>query len=266
MPGLWVLTDSAHLRDRMPRLLLRALRARGIEPRTVVSNGGQASWRGLERCDLVVARTCRAAGLALLEAAELHGARTFEPAEAMRTVRNKAQVALALARAGVAVPETVVAYAPEQAARLGFPLVLKPVFHGAGGGVRVVHTRCELARERWDGTPVLAQAYVATGGVDLRLYVAGERVWALRCASPLLAPGATGRPVALTGAWRALALECARQVGLRLAAVTALETPGGPLVVGLEPFPNYSGVPEAGEAVADEVVTRLAVSGRRCER
>src|SRR3954469_10540112 len=189
MPGLWVLTDSAHLRDRMPRLLLRALRARGIEPRTVVSNGGQPSWRGLERCDLVVARTCRVAGLALLEAAELHGARTFEPAEAMRTVRNKAQVALALARGGVSVPETVVAYAPEQAARLGFPLVLKPVFRGSMSAARIVYTRRELAQARWDGTPLVAQAYVPTGGVDLRLYVAGDRVWARRCSSPLLAPG-----------------------------------------------------------------------------
>src|SRR5207244_10426913 len=107
----------------------------------------------------------RSGGLALLEAAELHGARSFEHAAAVRAARNKAQVAFTLARAGVAVPETVIAYGPEHAARVGFPLVLKPVF-GAGAGVRIVHTRRELARARWDGTPVLAQAYVATGGVD----------------------------------------------------------------------------------------------------
>src|SRR2546423_1021210 len=266
MPGLWVLTDSDRLGERMPRALARALAGRGLEARMVVADGERASWRGLAQRDLVVARTHTAAGLALLEAAELHGAQLFEPIAALRAARNKAQVALTLARAGVTVPDTVVAYAPEQAARLGFPLVLKSVFHGAGAGVRVVHTRCQLAQAPWDGTPVLAQGYVATGGVDLRLYVAGDRVWALRRSSPLLAPGAIGRRVALTGALRDLALVCARRIGLRLCAITALEAPGGPVVVDVEAFPTYSGVAEAGEAVAGAVIARLAVSGRRCER
>src|SRR2546423_1368203 len=93
MPRLWLLTDSDCLRERMPRALVRALRARGLDPQVLVADRGTASWRGLDAGDLVVARTRAAAGLALLEAAELHGARTFERAVALRTARNKAQAA-----------------------------------------------------------------------------------------------------------------------------------------------------------------------------
>src|SRR5205823_13037184 len=96
MPGLWVLTDADRLGERMPRALVRALRARGIEARVVVADGERPSWRGLAPNDLVVARTRRAGGLALLEAAELHGARSFEHAAAVRAARNKAQVAFTL--------------------------------------------------------------------------------------------------------------------------------------------------------------------------
>src|SRR5947209_3685668 len=197
MTRLWIVTDADQLHTRMPRALVRALCTRGIEPHVVVSDRGTPSWRRLEPGDLVVARTRTAEGLALLEAAELHGARAFERVSALRTARNKAQAALALARVGVAVPATVVAYASEQAARLGFPLVLKPVFRGSGA-VRVIHTRGELLRAGWDGTPCLAQAYVPSAGVETHLYVAGDDVWALRRPSPLLARGACGRPVAVT--------------------------------------------------------------------
>ena len=39
MPGLWVLADSDRLRERMPRALVRALRARGLEPRVAPVDG-----------------------------------------------------------------------------------------------------------------------------------------------------------------------------------------------------------------------------------
>src|SRR5256885_2560427 len=94
MPGLWVLTDADRLGERMPRALVRALRPRGIEARVVVADGERPSWRGLAPRDLVVARTRCAAGLALVEAAALHGARCFAPAALLRGARNQAPVAL----------------------------------------------------------------------------------------------------------------------------------------------------------------------------
>ena len=65
---------------------------------------------------------------------------------------------------------------------------------GSGAGVSVVHVPCELERLPWDGTPLLAQAYVETGGVDLHLCVAGDRVWATRRPSPRWAYAGEGSP------------------------------------------------------------------------
>ena len=215
MARLWVVTDSRHAAQRMPAALVEALAARGIRPRVVVADRGLSSLRGLEHGDLVVGCTRHRAGLALLEAAELHGGRTFPAVAAVRTVRNKAQTTLSLARDGIRVPPTVVAYSPEQAVYVGFPMVLKPVFGEGARGVRVIHGPLALEMAGWDGTPVLAQAYVETGGVDLTLYVAGDRVWAVRRPSPLLVPHAGARRVGLTRDLRALAVACAERFGLR---------------------------------------------------
>ncbi|HEY3021415.1 MAG TPA: ATP-grasp domain-containing protein [Solirubrobacteraceae bacterium] len=258
MYRLWVLTDAATLHERMPAALVRTLEARGLAPRLVVADRAPASWRGLRAGDLVVARTRNPAGLALLQAAELHGGRTFDSHAAVRAVRNKAQATLLLARAGVPVPETVVAYGAAHAARLGFPMVVKPVFGSGARGVRIVHGRSELERLPWDGTPLLAQAYVATGSVDVQLCVAGERVWARRRPSPLVAPGAGGRPVAVTPPLRRLALACARRFGLALAGIDVLEAPGGPVVVDVDAFPDYAGIDEAPGVIADALVAELA--------
>jgi ribosomal protein S6--L-glutamate ligase len=75
-----------------------------------------------------------------------------------------------------------------------------------------------------------------------------------------------GRPLTVSADLRELAAGCAGRLGLRLAGIDVLESPDGPVVVDVEAFPDYAGVPEAGEVVAAAVVARLAVSARRCER
>src|SRR4051794_33851125 len=257
MARLWGMTDSQHAAQRMPAALIQTLAARGIRPRVVVADRERPSLRGLEPGDLVVARTRHRAGLALVEAAELHGARTYPPYAAVRTVRNKAETTLSLARAGIRVPPTVVAYSPEQAVYVGFPMVLKPVFGEGARGVRIVHGPLALEMAGWDGTPVLAQAYVETGGVDLTLYVAGKHVWAVRRPSPLLVPHAGARRVGLTRELRELAVACAERFGLALVSIDVLETPSGPVVVDVDEFPDYTGIEEAPDVIADVLQERL---------
>src|SRR4051794_11405350 len=137
-------------------------------------------------------------------------------------------------------------------------MVLKPVFGAGARGVRVVHGTLALEMAGWDGTPVLAQAYVETGGVDTTLYVAGERVWAGRRPSPLLAPHASARRIGLTRELRALAVACAERFGVGLLGVDVLETPSGPLVVDVDEFPDYTGIDEAPDVIADVLVEQLA--------
>src|SRR3954466_11532526 len=171
MARLWVLSDSKMLAERMPRALVHALAVHGILPDILVADCPRASWRGLEPGDLVVARTRHRSGLAPHEAAELHGAHTFPSHAAVRTVRNKAETKLSLARAGIRVPPTVVAYSPEQAVYVGFPMVLKPVFGEGARAVCVVHGPLALKMAGWNGTQRIGQAYINTGCVDTTLYV-----------------------------------------------------------------------------------------------
>jgi glutathione synthase/RimK-type ligase-like ATP-grasp enzyme len=55
-----------------------------------------------------------------------------------------------------------------------------------------------------------------------------------------------------------LALRCGRLFGLELFGVDCVEGPGGPLVIEVNEFPNYTGVPRADELLADHVVACVA--------
>ncbi|MCP9969054.1 hypothetical protein LUX57_30955 [Actinomadura madurae] len=118
----------------------------------------------------------------------------------------------------------------------------------------------DLERLPWPDGMVLAQHYVDVAGVDVKLYGAGTEVWAARRPSPLLAPGPWDEPVPVpvTEELRGFALACRDAFGLELYGVDVLPSPGGPLVVDVNDFPNYTGIAEAPDAVADLVESRLA--------
>ncbi len=212
--------------------------------------------------DLVVPRTRNAFALSLLAQAQLRGVRTINRWEAIQTVRDKPYAVTLLARAGVPTPRTFLADRPGSLAGLpgaAWPLLLKPPYGDNGRGIVRVDSPGELARLPWSEGMVLAQQYVDVAGVDVKLYGAGEEVWAVRRSSPLLAPGEWDEPVSLpvTGELRSLALACRDAFGLELYGVDVLPSPEGPLVVDVNDFPNYTGIAEAPDAVADLVESRL---------
>jgi ribosomal protein S6--L-glutamate ligase len=105
--------------------------------------------------------------------------------------------------------------------------------------------------------------------MDLKLYGVGERIWAIRKPSPLRSNGAPGAqsacsaeatPVELTADLRRLAIDCSELFGLELFGVDCLLTPTGPLVIEVNDYPNYSGVPEANAALASHVLARLGAA------
>jgi ribosomal protein S6--L-glutamate ligase len=63
--------------------------------------------------------------------------------------------------------------------------------------------------------------------------------------------------VELTSSLRQLALDCAALFGLELFGVDCVVTGGGPVVIEVNDFPNYTGVPDADEALADHVLARV---------
>jgi ribosomal protein S6--L-glutamate ligase len=255
----------------MPLALIEWLRATGHPPNVVVADDGPklsliaplggsslpSAWSGLGTGDLVVTRSRDAFALALLEDAEARGARALDSAQAVHRVRHKATCALGLAHRGLPVPPTLLAGGPDDVAGLAesaFPLVVKPVLGDNAQGVRVVATRDELRAGDWDGQPILAQSYVEAGGFDVKLYVAGDRIWATRRPGPLSKLDAPVTRVPVTPELRRIARGCREEFGLKLFGVDVLESEDGLSIVDVNEFPNYTGVEDAPAAIGEVVL------------
>jgi len=266
---VWLLTDHRYLRQRMPAALGERLAARGIDVRTILADDAVAElsagaatppWRGLRPDDLVLARTRNRFGLALLRAAERH-ARVLTPWEPVAAVRNKPRAVEELACHGVPLPRTWAADRPEALRALPrdrFPLLLKPHLGDNGRGIVAVASPEELDELEWGDGFALAQELVPCAPVDLKLYVAGEHVWGVRRPSPLAAVASTPpERVELDGELRRLAVVCGEAFDLLLYGVDVVDGGDGPRVVDVNEFPNYTGIEEAPDAIADLLVAAL---------
>jgi ribosomal protein S6--L-glutamate ligase len=203
------------------------------------------------------------ATLALAAYAEAAGALTINTHAATEAVRNKAALAAVLAEFGITCPSTLLGSPRALAAELRpeeYPVVLKPVFGDNGRGLRRVAGPAELRATDWPEDVALAQHYLTSDGRDLKLYVIAGNVFAVHKPSPFQPDGARvdGRavPVRVTPALRDLALRCGRTFGLELYGVDCVETADGPVVIEVNEFPNYTGVPGADELLAEHVLAR----------
>lgn len=270
MSRIVVLTDSRYLGQRMPTALVEALHRRGRDVTLVVADRMVAEvpgdWAGvahLHEDDLVVPRTRDPFALALLCRAELDGVRAVNSWTAVQAVRDKSHASFVLAEAGIPTPATYLTDRPLSLAALpaeAWPILLKPVCGDNGRGIVRVESVADLDRLDWREDMVLAQHYVDVAGIDLKLYGAGETVWAVRRPSPLVASAHADAavPVRLTAELRALARTCQDAFGLELYGIDVLPSESGPLVVDVNDFPNYTGVPGAPDSIAAVLESRLA--------
>ena len=272
---IWLLTDTRYLRQRMPEAVAGWLEGEGEPPRLVVADGGDLGnergadhspgvppWSGVRRGDLVVARSRDPRALALLERAEAFGAEPLDGAASVERVRDKARCWAALERRGLPVPPTYLADRPAELAELpphAFPLLLKPVHGDNGRGLRLVRHARELAGLEWPHGRVLAQRFLDVGEVDLKVYVAGDEIWAVRRPSPLSERDDVPEPAEVTPLLRDLVDECRDEFGLVLFGIDVLELGDGSVaIVDVNEFPNYTGVDDAPAAIGRLVLERAA--------
>ena len=272
-PRIAFVVEQRYLRQGMPRAAIELLEARGVRPDVLCPRDGrfdpgtgvfhaEAGQRfDLHRYDLVVARTRDPFGLAILAYCEAAGIRTINSYAATERVRNKAQMTIALERAGVPCGPTVLASDVSVLGELPddwFPLLIKATYGDNSQGLRLIRRRDELGDVHWPEALVLAQHYLPNDGFDLKLYVCGERVFATRKPSPFNGnPRAAARPETPTPELEELALRCGRVFGLDIYGVDTIETPGGPAVIEVNEFPNFTAVPDAATRVVDFVLSRV---------
>ncbi|RSN71045.1 lysine biosynthesis protein LysX [Actinomadura sp. WAC 06369] len=214
---------------------------------------------------------------------EARGVATVNTSDTITACGDKLRTTLLLRRAGVPVPRTAVALAPEAGAdaaeRLGFPVVIKPLAGSWGRLVAAVHDRdqAETVLEHRAALPtpqqhiVYLQELVDKPNRDIRVIVAGDEVvgatyryadgWRTNAAR-----GARSVPCPLTPDLTEPARAAARAVGGGVLGVDLVEGPAGPLVLEVNHTVEFHGFQEAhGDAVdvADAIVAHLLDAASR---
>jgi ribosomal protein S6--L-glutamate ligase len=203
--------------------------------------------------DLHLLKSYTDLSLALCGILHARGARVANPWPSCLAARNKILCSQVLADAGIPAPRTWVTGELETLRPLlrETPLVVKAFMGWRGQGVAMVRTEAELdALPPLDGA-VVVQELLDGPGEDLRVYVAGERMFATRKAFSAESFSVPGRPAEITSEVGSIALRVGKAFGLGLYGMDFIESPAGPRVVDVNYFPGYKGCPGAAEAVAD---------------
>jgi [lysine-biosynthesis-protein LysW]--L-2-aminoadipate ligase len=239
---LAILTSRIRVEEK---LLFTAMQQRGITYEVI--DDGELLLdlaRPDERWQAFDAVLCRSVsqsrGLAMLYVLESWGVPVFNAAAVTATCNDKLLTTLALLRAGVPVPRTLLAFASEPALRgletLGYPAVLKPVTGSWGRLLARVNDR-DAAEAVLEHQETLGsyqhhihyiQEYVDKPLRDIRAFVVGERTicaiyrnsahWITNTAR-----GATASNCPVTPELNDLCVRAARAVGGGILAIDVLE-------------------------------------------
>jgi ribosomal protein S6--L-glutamate ligase len=207
------------------------------------------------RHDLYLLKSHTELSLSVAGVLASRGARLLNPYPSCLATQDKIVAARRLSAAGVPAPRTWVTgdlslLHPLVEER---PLVLKPHRGHRGIGVAVVHTPEELAALPAPQTPLLVQELVDGDGEDVKIYVVGEQVFAVRKPFSPMSFTRPGRPAPVDSELREFALACGRALGLGLYGLDVVASAAGPVVVDVNTFPGYKGVPGAAPLIADYV-------------
>jgi RimK family alpha-L-glutamate ligase len=253
--------------------LLRALHRRGVPARMM---GPQQSLHAdaaavLVRLDTRPTLDGTQPGFFALRALETEGVPVLNRSTALFACHDKLATALRLGRAGVPHPATALVDGDGPLPAFFGPVVVKPRFGSGGADLAVCHDRNELARhlravsrKPWFVRHgALVQELVETGGRDIHVVVAGDRVIGAveRRARPggWSTSGSPRTPVDPPPEVREVAVAAAQAVGAFLAGVDVLPDPSGPLVLELDAAVEFGSDYSLGTSdVFDLAAARLA--------
>lgn len=205
--------------------------------------------------DLYVLKSHTELSLSLAGVLAAQGARLLNPYESCLATQDKIVASRRLRAAGVPAPRTWVTGELERLAPVveERALVVKPYRGHRGMDVTVVRSAADLAALGRPALPMVVQEYVEGPGEDLKVYVVGDQVFAVR--KPFSATSFTrpGRPCDVDDELREIARKCGRALGLGLYGLDLIEGRDGPMVVDVNTFPGYKGVPDVAPLITDYI-------------
>jgi ribosomal protein S6--L-glutamate ligase len=138
---------------------------------------------------------------------------------------------------------------------LPFPLIIKSYYSHRGDLVDKVDSveQLEALAAEWSQEPVVLQEFAAGDGWDIKMWVIDQQIFAARRRTPL-EPNASKEdfPISteeLPAAWAHIAKEIGRVFNMRLYGIDLLITEHGPIIVDVNGFPGFRGVPGADSAL-----------------
>src|SRR2546430_9006726 len=196
-------------------------------------------------------------GLTILEAAEAVGIPTINNSRAIRLIRDKA-VAVAFAQAcDLPVPITYFVGHPRALVKVPhhvYPVVVKPSNGTSLQDIHLVHTPAEMAKLTLDEQSYyLAMHYVENNGFDIKLYVTGQEVHAIIKSSPLHGT-VQEQEIPVNRDMLKLARRVGQVFGLDLYGVDVLETSEGLMLIDINDFPSFYGVPRKVSCIAEYIL------------
>jgi len=205
--------------------------------------------------DLYVLKSHTELSLSLAGVLHAHGARILNPYASCARTQNKIVVSSILRAAGIPAPRTWVTgdmtLLMEVAREVR--LVLKPYRGHRGAGIHVIDRPLQLAAIPSSDTPRIAQEYVPGTGEDLKVYVVGDQVFGVRKPFSETSFASAGFPGPVDSTTCDIARRCGAVLGLGLYGIDVIESPSGPVVVDVNYFPGYKGVPAIAPIIADYI-------------
>src|SRR3989454_678005 len=188
------IVEKEYRGDSMPLAVAHRLRKSGHKVDVLEPSRSVTSLCDLtgQCCDAYILKTVsNGPGLSILQAAEAVGIPTINNSRAIRLVRDKAIAAAVVRAHGLPIPLTYFIAHPrllKQIPEEDYPLVVKPTNGSSCRGIYRVDSPAALATleiAEANDSFFLAQRYVENRGFDIKLYVAGTKVYAVTKRSPL---------------------------------------------------------------------------------
>ena len=143
----------------------------------------------------------------------------------------------------------------EMLSSLPFPQIIKSYFSHRGDLVGKVDNieQLEALAPEWSQEPIVLQEFAAGDGWDIKMWVIDQQIFAARRRTPL-EPNASKEdfpisPEELPADWAHIAKEIGRVFDMRLYGIDLLLTGHGPIIVDVNGFPGFRGVPGADRAL-----------------
>lgn len=202
---------------------------------------------------------------------------------AITRARDKLRSTQLLAKAGVAIPKTVISRNTTDIDDLleeigGTPAIIKLARGTHGNGVVLAETK-KAAKSvlqafylnNADGTNVLLQEFIKeSAGTDIRAFVVGSQVVASMKRQSLdddfrsnLHKGGLGEPIKLTSEERKMAVKAAKAMGLMIAGVDLMRSDRGPLVLEVNASPGFGIEKVTYRNVAGKIIEYIERNAKR---